>query len=874
MRKLRGTLCGVLAVAVLLRAASGEVCNIRVTTDATPDYSDLPSMLHSITAKWLTTKEKCWALFYWNHIGRRQTAPIVLHGTELTDPIRQFNDYGYTMCSTISGVNCALWHNLGLQARFWDISLHTVPEVFYDGRWHMYDNSMSALYTLCDGQTIAGVEEIGKEGQCEASAGKSERGHVAKYHCLYATGPNGFLTGADTQRSLEEEVDCFDTDGLKYRYYYFNWDYGHRYILNLRPKETYTRFYTNSGGSPEFYVANEGKDPDGPDGRYHLRGNGVWHFRPDLKAPDYAKQMHRALNINAGASGLSPVRTGEAAEAIFKVEGANVITSQKIAANFVSQTENDRASIAVSINNGLYWTTVWSMKNGDTQASIDLLEQVNGAYEVLLKIHMMASQPHSLVLTDLGIETRTMLNAKTQPRLNLGKNTVYIGTGEQTESIVLWPELQAGKYKRDIVEEKNIGSTPTNIGYQGTIYPAKAVEDAFLIYRVEAPGNLSRVSFGGRFYNRASGSHIDLLYSLDAGKTWHPVWSLRRTRPPWDVVHYESVNIPPDHRSVWLKYLLKTSDPSPSGCSIYAVRIEANYVPADATFHPLQVTFDWSERQKDGSTLERRHTQSVPRVPFKYAINVGGEDHPMMHSLRVNLQGALEQATEGYSDGKDAGGDKFIPKWLTCGRNLALNKSYSFSVPSATNWGAGDSDGKKLTRGACGPSYAGGSSYRAGALWMENDNPVIILDLGAPAACASFGLNFHGYPWWDALKGEIRDKVEVFTSLDGREYHSQGFLKTELRWTDLPINYMWTDEETMTSGTFRCVPHQRVTARYVQYRVSNARAFDCAGIEVLDAITFEPFDPRLAFPDEAGPITALAPVDDGLDRSEIRRTNR
>lgn len=206
-------------------AAMAQLCNLKVVTDASPDYSDMTSMVSSITAKWSTPKEKCWAMFYWNHRARRQTSPMILHGLELTDPIRQFNDYSYTMCSTISGMNCAIWHQMGLPSRFWDITLHTVSEVFYDDRWHVYDNSMSALYTLCDGQTIAGVEDVGQVGSCAASGGVSERGHIARYHCLYATGPNGFLTGADTQRSLEEESRCFNPNGLKYRNYYFNWDY-------------------------------------------------------------------------------------------------------------------------------------------------------------------------------------------------------------------------------------------------------------------------------------------------------------------------------------------------------------------------------------------------------------------------------------------------------------------------------------------------------------------------------------------------------------------------------------------------------------------------------------------------------------------------
>ncbi len=487
----RAALAFCLAVLLAAGAATAEVCNLKLVTDASPDYSDLPSFLHSATARWGSPQEKCWALFYWNHIGRRQTAPMMLHGLELTDPIRQFNDYGYTMCSTISGVNCALWHNLGLPVRFWDISLHTVPEVFYGGRWHMYDNSMSALYTLCD--------------------------------------------------------------------------------------------------------------------------------------------------------------------------GAGIIISIGTTAIVISSTSR-----------------------------------------------------------------------RTSP-------------------------------------------TP---GYQGTIYPAVAGEDAWLVYRLDAPADITRVNYGGRFYNRAPRSHVDLLYSLDAGRTWRKSWSLRRTAPPWDVIHYETLELPGGHRSVWLKYLMNTTEAAPAGCSIYAVRMEAAYLPLDTAFRPLEVTFNWSERQKDRTLVERSHRQTVPRLPFRYTINVGGEDHP-----------------------------------------------------------------------------------------------VITLDLGTPAPCASFAMNLHGYPWWDSLKGEVRDRVEVLTSLDGQEYRSQGFLKLNFFWKDLPANYMWTDEETMTSGTFRLIPDRPVTTRFVQYRIANKRFFDCAGLEVLDAIGSAPFDLRIALPDEAGPAVSLAPADDGSEpsRSSFRK---
>ena len=186
--------------------AGAEVCNIKVVTGANPDYTDIGSMIHSTTSNWIETKDKCWALWYWNHIARRQTAPMVLHGRELTDPIRQFNDYGYAMCSTVAGINCGIWGAMGLDVKFWDISLHTVPEVFYDGRCHMHDSSMSAIYTLCDGMTIADVEDIGAEGACAASGGKREPNYLlippkpskARY-VRFAITPERFFSVSEVQ---------------------------------------------------------------------------------------------------------------------------------------------------------------------------------------------------------------------------------------------------------------------------------------------------------------------------------------------------------------------------------------------------------------------------------------------------------------------------------------------------------------------------------------------------------------------------------------------------------------------------------------------------------------------------------------------------
>jgi len=453
-----------------------------------------------------------------------------------------------------------------------------------------------------------------------------------------------------------------------------------------------------------------------------------------------------------------------------------------------------------------------------------------------------------LALTGLQVRTVTALNSKTQPRLNLGKNRIYAGAGEPTDSIVFWPELQAGRYKQHAVEEKNVASAKKHAGYLAALYPAVAKEDAYVVYRIDAPRDMTRLTYGGRFYNRAPKSHIDLLHSFDGGKTWVKAWSLTDTRQPWDVIHYETVDAPPGTRSALVKYVMNTTDPAANGCGLYAVRMEANHLPADATPRPVEVTFAWAERQADRSLVERSHTQVVEKLPATYEVNVGGTDHPVMKSLGVRLRGPGESAAAGYSDGKDVGGERFVPRAETVGRNLAVGKAYTVSAPSDTTWGAGDPDGKKLTDGVCGPPYAGGTSYRSGAIWKAGTNPVVTLDLGAATPCASFGMNFHGYPWHDALAGQVKDKVEVLVSDDGAAFKPIGFLKTDWRWADLPVNHVWPDEEVIQGATFRLVPNEPVTARYVRYRVTSARSFCATELEVLDAIRYEPFDLRVALP--------------------------
>jgi hypothetical protein len=615
----------------------------------------------------------------------------------------------------------SIWTYMGYKAKYYDIAVHTVPEVFYDGRYHLYDNSLSCIYTLCDGKTIAGVEDIGKTLGCAASGGKQEPGHIAKYHALNGTSPNGFLEGADTVRDLAHlGNETFKPEYLKYRYYYNEHERGHRYILNLRDGEVYDRHYLHPdelkkdgkgepAGDPAYFTPNgagkdgSSRDPEGKNPRYNIRGNGI-----------------RTWNMPVAM-------TTKGDESIYKLEGANVITSIKI--------DGTASSLAISEDNGMNWKDVKA-------PPIQLIDEVNGAYEVLVK---------AKGANGLKFQTITQLNGKTQPRLNLGKNTVYVGAGEQTESIVLWPELQNDKYKPMAVESKNIKTDEKHEGWHGVMKPAEKGE-GYVTFKIDAPDDIVKVTQSARMMVKAAKSEVRFETSFDGGKTWNKTYSFNDNTPPFDDLHDEvTTKIPAGTKSVQFKYIMKDS-------SLYSVRMEADHkVPAKAT-SPVEVTFNWSERQTDYSLVKRSHTQLVEKLPTTYTIDVGGADQPVVDSLVTNLKGARGALTYGYSDGKDVGGEKWVGNYVTYGKNLAEGKPYTVSIkPSENGWGAGDPDGKKLTDGVVGSNYSGGTSYKEGPLYDKGTKPEIVVDLGAPQKAAAFRIHIHGYPYQDALKGQLKD---------------------------------------------------------------------------------------------------------------------
>jgi YVTN family beta-propeller protein len=855
------------------------IYNLVLATDGSPDLTDLNSLVSSTTALWPTNREKVWALYYWSHILKRQTGPIVRHGFEITDPIRNLVDFGYTMCSTVTGINQALYEVLGLRHQYWDICNHTVSAVEYDGAFHMIDSSMSNLVTKDDGVTLASVQE---------AAANSAR--LVREHSLYSTSPNGFLTGTDTIRPVSDlanprtaaavngyyRVFCEAT--LKLRNYYYNWNAGHRYVLNLRDNESYTRSFAPLGTSSDYWVSSEHIDSPDPantfqndsSNKFGLRGNGRWTFSPSLAQDSWARAAYQATNINAVAEGLAPVIAGQTAEVIYKVQSGNAITSQAIQAQFSRTDPLATAAIAISINHGATWLPVadaGAAVGAAIPVSVNLRNEVNGAYETLVRIQMAAdlATPRGITLTSLAINTLTQVNAKALPRLNIGRNEIYVGAGDQSDTMVLWPDLRGDLWRNDAYDSSNVGSQPVTVPrpYTSVVYPAVLSQNAYLTYRMDAPNDITRIVYGGRLFNAVAGSYIDFLHSFDGGVTWIPSYRLTDTSLPHDVIHYETVtNIPAGVRTVLFKYVFhNTGTTAGVAAGLYAVRMEANYRPSVDAPAATDIVFRWKEVRADRTTVARSHKQRVTAFPFSYIIDVGGSDHPIMDSVTVNTVSAGDSTPQGYSDGTDVGGQKYVYSRRIEGTNLAEHKPYSISrPPSAFQDSADASNTTILTDGIVGSPVTGGFSYWAGQCWTANTTVDFVVNLQTVTTPAAVRAHLFGYPGWDALKGQVQDKVEVLTSLDGATYTSRGFLQTSLWKKDVPINYMLQDDETATGWNFELPLVPAIPARFVKYHVTPKRTLCVSELQVLDALDYSPFDVRIALPPSYGGAPLPDPV--------------
>ena len=121
------------------------------------NFRSVQEIVSSAVSPGMTDADKAFALWFQEIQYRHHSGG---DNSELGDPVKVFNIYGYNTCGNDSICLATLWQNAGLRAAPARALGHCISQAYYDGGWHFYDGDMHSVYLLRDNQTVAGEQDI------------------------------------------------------------------------------------------------------------------------------------------------------------------------------------------------------------------------------------------------------------------------------------------------------------------------------------------------------------------------------------------------------------------------------------------------------------------------------------------------------------------------------------------------------------------------------------------------------------------------------------------------------------------------------------------------------------------------------------------
>ena len=575
--------------------------------------------------------------------------------------------------------------------------------------------------------------------------------------------PSGYRKGADNpvpfSRTLRNGADSY-ISGFTVQEDFTHIRSGWRNRLHLHPGHTYTRFWEALGSGQEYArLTTKGNDPNDSYYPANIRSNGHWEITPDFSAADVRGGWHQLsglvhVNQDGGAGPtLRPAPGANLADAIVKIDAANVLTSARV---YLSgqRGSGDQVTLEFSRDAGCNWTQVAAPGAGSFAAWHDLpASLVGGAFEVLVRVRLVPDATRQdCGIDEIRIGATTQLNLKTLPRLQRGANRVRFAAGPPQETLTLQPTLHSGaEYNWTVSADSHTGLTSMTAyqGYSSAItVPTLADVPGTVTWRIDAPSDLLGATFGGSFLTRYSGSgdQVRLRYSWDGQDFTTAAVFDAGTAPTWnDVLYANPDQVPPGATSIWLQYDVHSSvSASSTSTGIQDALLQVHHAAHDPVFAPVEVTWSWVEH-RTGGDVSRQHTRLVTTFDETWDLNVGGYRDPTMQWVRVKL--ADPGTSEGYHDGIDVGpaADYDIVKisadWID---DVAFGGPYTVSRPASSS--NPDTDGLELTDGVVIPptDYQTSSYVQGQAAHWEGDAPLTVtVDLASEQTVHALRVTTH-----------------------------------------------------------------------------------------------------------------------------------
>jgi hypothetical protein len=646
-----------LSIAVLLpltpcargdEAPVGVVCHVKVVSDKVPDVSSLEAWKKSFLKDGMTDREKALAAWRSTVTFQHQDAPpreYLQNELVVQDPIKIFNVYGYSFCSVASCDVEALSRYAGLRARGWGINGHSVPEVYWDGAWHLLDASLINYFPKPDG-TLAGVEEIMAAIRDWYDKNPDYRGDRAKLEAFQkADGWTGWKKGpallarcpfydaggfwpARTHgwSNTMQEYDGTLGKGGKPFLYEYGYSQGYQVNVQLRPGERLTRNWSNRG------LHVNGKDGEAPGCLTGKTGTGALAYTPNygdlapgrigngtLEYDVPLKDDFRTALLSAENLEESAVRVRDAtrpASLVLRMPSSYVYLTGTL--TFTAAVGKDgSAVVSISDNNGLDWREVARVTSSG-ERRVDLGPLVQRRYDYRLKFELRGA---GTGLDALKIVHDVQHSQRALPALGPGANTITFsaGPGEGTITVEGSTDL-AQKDKQLVYTDFH----PEVNGFEKNLFIGATGQGA-LTFPMATPGELVRLRFGAHYRARDARDGLDYQVSFDRGKNWKTVD--RAAGPtPGDCKYVVFADVPRGAREALVRY----AGTSNNATGLFNFRIDADYREPFGGFRPVRVTYRWEE---DGQPKRDVHVARKPEET--YIIRCAAK--PVMKSIVLEL---------------------------------------------------------------------------------------------------------------------------------------------------------------------------------------------------------------------------------------------
>ncbi|MDA0708614.1 MAG: transglutaminase-like domain-containing protein [bacterium] len=388
---------GVLNRSVTLSNTGTEiVVQPRVVVNEQRNWFSTADILAEILNPDMSDREKALSIWQFLVVNRYHDEPAH-NDIEIHDPVRFLNVYGYGFCDDSATNFMVLAERAGLPARVWGLSGHVVPEVYFDGGWHMLDPDGEVYYLDDDGETLSSVQTLEKRPDI-----------IRKY-------PSPFYTQA------EKLVDIYTTtedNGIS-EWYRGVSESRHTMAYVLRPGESLTRHGDNWG---LYFASHFLSEPR----RY---GNGQFVFEPVWKDNIYVKGARSADGFRVERQDTSWVLVAKPVEGVLAY---HFISPYPYLDGRVVMTGEGDFAVACS-ESDVTWVEAWRSEV-KAEAVVRLGGQFRNGhgrpmYSIYVKVAMTG------VLRSLRFELDIQVAPLSLPRLEPGENSVLYLDGSNLRQV-------------------------------------------------------------------------------------------------------------------------------------------------------------------------------------------------------------------------------------------------------------------------------------------------------------------------------------------------------------------------------------------------------------------------------------------------------